>query len=559
MKVLFLTTVHNSMSQRMYVELTQRGHEVVITIADTEQAMLQAAKQARPDLILAPYLKKIIPQSLWKEYTCLVVHPGIKGDRGPYSLDWAIMDDKEEWGVTLLQANEEMDAGDIWASIPFSMKKVSKSHLYRHEVTQTAVKCVLQALASMEDSDFVPEPLDYSRPDVKGNMHSIITQEQRKIDWTHTSEEIARKIRAADSHPGVLDEWFGQPVYLYGAHEEDFLKGNPGDILAQRDGAICRATGDGALWITHMKSEESFKLPASLVLKEKLKGIPEISLSPFEECQGRTYREIYYEEKDQVGYVHFTFYNGAMSTDQCIRLRQVLTEVKMRNIRVIVLMGGDDFWSNGIHLNVIENAENPADESWANINAMNDLVREIIQTDSQLTVSAMQGNAGAGGVILALASDYVYARSGAVLNPHYKKMGGLYGSEYWTYLLPRRVGQEKALQLTEQCQPVGTVSAKEMGLIDDAFEDHRDDFCRKISHIAEQLAHGPEYAQMLQTKKQNRHRDEQIKPLEDYRKEELDQMWLNFYSKESSYHAARHQFVYKISCSPDLLEIGRLS
>ena len=40
----------------------------------------------------------------------------------------------------------------------------------------------------------------------------------------------------------------------------------------------------------------------------------------------------------------------------------------------------------------------------------------------------------------ALAADRVYARDDVVLNPYYRHMGGLYGSEYWTYLLPRRVG-----------------------------------------------------------------------------------------------------------------------
>ena len=34
-------------------------------------------------------------------------------------------------------------------------------------------------------------------------------------------------------------------------------------------------------------------------------------------------------------------------------------------------------------------------------------------------------------------------RSGVVINPHYKNMGNLYGSEYWTFVLPRRVGQER--------------------------------------------------------------------------------------------------------------------
>ena len=61
-----------------------------------------------------------------------------------------------------------------------------------------------------------------------------------------------------------------------------------------------------------------------------------------------------------------------------------------------------------------------------------------------MTIAALQGNAAAGGVFLALAADCVLARSGIVLNPHYRNMGNLYGSEYWTYLLPRRVGAAQA-------------------------------------------------------------------------------------------------------------------
>ena len=55
-------------------------------------------------------------------------------------------------------------------------------------------------------------------------------------------------------------------------------------------------------------------------------------------------------------------------------------------------MGGQDFWSNGIHLNVIEAASltggSAADESWRNINAMNDLALELITTEQQITVAA---------------------------------------------------------------------------------------------------------------------------------------------------------------------------
>lgn len=63
----------------------------------------------------------------------------------------------------------------------------------------------------------------------------------------------------------------------------------------------------------------------------------------------------------------------------------------------------------------------------------------IISCTRQIVVAAVAGNAGAGGVMLALGADRVLLRDGVMLNPHYRTMG-LYGSEYWTYVLPRRVG-----------------------------------------------------------------------------------------------------------------------
>jgi len=550
MKILFLTTAHNSLSQRAFVELVDRGHRVIVVIASSEEVMLEAVEREHPDLIVAPMLKKVIPASIWQHYTCIIVHPGIRGDRGPSSLDWAILNACEEWGVTLLQAGAEMDAGAIWAWRTFAMRAGSKSHLYRHEVTEAAIQGLLEAIDKVEGHTFVPEPLDYRREEVKGRLQASMKQADRAIDWRESSASVLRKIRSADSFPGVFDTVLGLPCYLYGAHEEDVLRGTPGEIIATRDGAICRATGDGAIWITHLKpkgtdGQPSFKLPAAQVLGDRLTHVPEVPLALDQPYEWRTYREIWYEERQAVGYLHFEFYNGAISTDQCQRLREAFLCIRQRHTKVIVLMGGTDFWSNGIHLNMIEAADDPAQESWRNIGAINDLVRDIITTDSHLVIAALQGNAAAGGVMLALAADYVYARKGIVLNPHYQGMGKLYGSEYWTYLLPKRVGGAKARELTEALLPISTRTAQRIGLLDDAFEEDAASFREHISKRAEELASSPHYEHLLEEKRQRRMRDEASKPLQAYRGEELQRMWLNFFGADRSYHLARQNFVYK--------------
>ena len=150
-------------------------------------------------------------------------------------------------------------------------------------------------------------------------------------------------------------------------------------------------------------------------------------------------------------------------------------------------MGGEDIWSNGIHLNLIEASENPAQTSWENINAIDDLIHEIICTDTHYIISALQGNAGAGGVSLALAADKVLAKKGIVFNPHTRNMG-LYGSEYWTYLLPKRIGTQRAILFTEQCLPWGTDIAMEVKLIDDCLDDD-ETFSKKVKKLLQKKSH----------------------------------------------------------------------
>ena len=268
------------------------------------------------------------------------------------------------------------------------------------------------------------------------------------------------------------------------------------------------------------------------------------------------YREIWYEETEGVGYLHFPFYNGAMSTAQCESLLAAYRQAKTRDTQTILLMGGPDYWSNGMHLNLIEAAASAAAESWRNINAMDDLAQEIITTDSHLTIAVLQGNAGAGGVFLARAADEVWARRGVILNPHYKDMGNLFGSEFWTYLLPRHAGEENAARIIENRLPLGVDEARLLGLVDDVIDGKGEVFDSRVRHLVETMLQTPAFGERLHDKRVRRLADERVKPLARYREEELEQMKRNFYGFDPSYHVARYNFVYKVPKSRTPLTIA---
>ncbi|MFD4912323.1 hydrogenase maturation protein [Streptomyces virginiae] len=546
MYVLLLASAFNSLTQRVHAELRDHGHRVAVELALPGSSLVDAVRGHRPDLVLAPMLRTAIPEEVWAAHTCLVVHPGPVGDRGPSSLDRAVQDGESRWGVTVLQANAEMDAGDVWASVACPVPPVGKSDLYRGEIADAALEAVLLAVERFASGTYTP------LPQASGHARPPLRQEDRRIDWgSDTTEDVLRALRAADSQPGVRDDdLLGGAWYLHGGHREEHLRGRPGELLATRAGALCRATVDGAVWIPELRARRlpggpaTLKLPATLALADRLPPLPEVPAPAEAGPHHRTWSDIGYHEEGQVGFLSFSFPGGAMSTAHCRRLLDAYRTARTRPTTVLVLGGGRDFFSNGIHLGVIEAAADPAEESWANINAMNDLVEAVLTTTDRLVVSALGGNAAAGGAMLALAADEVWCRAGVVLNPHYRLMG-LHGSEYWTYTLPRRVGPALADRLTTEALPLSAATAEGLGLVDRTVPCPPGDFSRETERLAARLAALPATAARITGKKAARERDEAQRPLADHRRAELALMHATFFDPDAPYHALRRAFVRK--------------
>jgi hypothetical protein len=83
LRILFLVSAHNSLSQRAEVALTELGHDVTVAVVESAAQMEAAVAQTAPELIVCPILKKIIPESIFTRHRCLIVHPGPRGDKGP--------------------------------------------------------------------------------------------------------------------------------------------------------------------------------------------------------------------------------------------------------------------------------------------------------------------------------------------------------------------------------------------------------------------------------------------------------------------------------------------
>lgn len=131
------------------------------------------------------------------------------------------------------------------------------------------------------------------------------------------------------------------------------------------------------------------------------------------------------------------------------------------------------------------------------------------------------------------------------------------GSEYWTYLLPRRVGAENAKHLTQARLPMGAAEAHRVGLVDRILQCFSIESSIPISRLARSIAIDSELDVRLLEKGHRRERDEADKPLDAYRSEELTRLHLNFYGFDPSYHVARYNFIRKVPKSRTPLTLAR--
>lgn len=230
----------------------------------------RAVETNSPDIVVCPFLKTRVPDSLiTNTRPILIMHPGIPGDRGASSLDWAILEQQKSWGVTVLEASSELDAGDIWSTENFSVpNNATKTGLYNGRVSDAAVQCVTDAVSRF--SQGIPPVPAANHPEITGQFKRNMKHADRQVDWRLPAEEVALRVRMSDTVPGALGEFADKHFHkdrqfrLFDAHVETphravqirhaLKKARPGEPVARRHKSVLIKTADEAgIWIGQVK------------------------------------------------------------------------------------------------------------------------------------------------------------------------------------------------------------------------------------------------------------------------------------------------------------------
>ena len=239
----------------------------------SDKNFLNFLKEKKPDLIVVVAYGQILKKELLDipPLGVINVHPSLLPKyRGAAPIQWAIMNDDTVTGITIIKMIEKMDAGPILLQkeVPILTDETA-GHLH-DRLAEISSELLINAIKGIVNGSIKEIPQDES----KATYAPKIDRSLSLIDWTRPAKEISAKIRALDPWPGAFSKIKGKEIKLFSSSvlDENYKKGDPGDIYGFDKKGLIVETGKGLILIKELQAPGRKRLTASEFLMFRTKS-----------------------------------------------------------------------------------------------------------------------------------------------------------------------------------------------------------------------------------------------------------------------------------------------
>jgi methionyl-tRNA formyltransferase len=214
----------------------------------------------------------LLPEEFYSAFPkgCWAVHDSLLPEyRGFAPLNWAILNDEGETGVTVFQVSEKMDGGDILLQrrIPIGADETAPQ-LYGR-VCESTNEVVLEAYKLLSQGRGSPRAQEYRA----GSFTASRTPADGLIDWAQTTSQIYNLIRALTfPYPGAFTFLQGRRLFVLSAKPKPeaprYAGRIPGRVVQIHPGVgVDVLTGDGVLRIIEVSTDGASRLNAASLIR----------------------------------------------------------------------------------------------------------------------------------------------------------------------------------------------------------------------------------------------------------------------------------------------------
>ncbi len=204
-------------------------HGVPVYTPDTVNTAEWIARLAawRPDFLFSFYYRKILCADILRIPRCgaLNLHGSLLPKyRGRCPVNWVLIHDERESGVTLHYMEEKPDRGDIVAQRRVSITDDDTALTLFHKLTGAAAAVIRDTYPLLRAGRAPRIPQNHTAASYFGGRRPADGQ----IDWARPARAIFNLVRAVTHpYPGAFTSWRGRRLYVWEARPVGTAAGAP--------------------------------------------------------------------------------------------------------------------------------------------------------------------------------------------------------------------------------------------------------------------------------------------------------------------------------------------
>ena len=200
---------------------------------------IENLKEINCDILVVAAYGIILPKKILSipKYGAINIHASLLPRwRGAAPIQYAILKGDKKTGITIMQMNEKLDAGDILLQKEITIENKNVKNIH-DELAKIGAELIIKILKKIENNENIKSII---QNESKVTYAKKISSNESKIIWKNTGKEILRQIKA-------LGAWFitdKQRIKIFEAEISSSNEKTPGLIIDKNFSITC---GNGDL------------------------------------------------------------------------------------------------------------------------------------------------------------------------------------------------------------------------------------------------------------------------------------------------------------------------
>ena len=223
----------------------------------------------RLDLLVVAAYGQILPQAMLDlpRLGGVNVHTSLLPKyRGAAPIQWAILNDEAETGVTIMKMSAGLDTGDILSRRSTPIYPEDNFATLHDRLAALGAELLGPTILDYAAGRVIPQP----QAEAGSSYARKILPEDARLDWTQTARTLWNRVRGFAPKPGAFTTLSAggasRRLKVFQATIDESRRGSPGEILQADKAGLVVACGQCALRLDEVQPESGRRMTAAQLL-----------------------------------------------------------------------------------------------------------------------------------------------------------------------------------------------------------------------------------------------------------------------------------------------------